>query len=88
MSNKQITSEEISRIRDLSINLIESLTLALQSIIVYSTKYKIPLPKDLSPLINEARLLIYEIGQSSDDFLQHHQSDEDLTEPRYINEYP
>lgn len=26
--------------------------------------------------------------QLSDEFLQHHKSDEDLTEPRYINEYP
>jgi len=66
MSDEQITVKEVRRIIEVTSNLLETLILALQSVIGYSQKYHIPLPKNIPYLITEAKRLMKELNQKTE----------------------
>jgi len=82
MTDEQVTTEEIRRLTELGVNMIEVLNIALQTIVIHSREYRIPIPGNIPYLIHEATRLIQEINRKSlsDEYLQHHRTDEELTE--------
>ncbi len=85
----QITREETKRIKNLCLNLIETLDLTLRSVADYSMKHNIPLPRDISPLLDEASSLMRELGESRQPICNGEKSrtpsTEDAPEPLFVN---
>ena len=81
------TLDELLRIRDLNIELLETTALALQRINDFAEKNDIPLDDGLKLLIRKVIIIYEEIVfpkkgfiWTSDESLQHKKSDEELTE--------
>jgi len=83
LTGEVVTVEEIRRIRDLSVALIEALQLSLQAIASYSMQQGVPLPSNIRYLVNEATRLIRDFNQPyiSDGWKQSKPSDEEGTKP-------
>jgi len=56
-----ISVKEIRRIRDLCVELLETLTITLQKVLEYANDHDIPLPVNLSPLLGHTINIIHEL---------------------------
>jgi hypothetical protein len=80
-----ITTEEIRRIREISIELLETLAVTLQTITDYAKKHNIALPRNLPFLLQRTINLIQELD-APPNFQQRFRTPPDSTEPRRIGE--
>lgn len=58
MNDEQSIIEEIRRITELGVNMIETLSIALQTVVSHSKKYDISIPSNIPYLIDEATRLL------------------------------
>jgi len=56
-----LTAEEIRKIRELSIELLDTLAVTLQTVLAYANQHNIPVPQNLSYLIGRTTHLIQEL---------------------------
>jgi hypothetical protein len=56
------TAQEIRRVRELGINMLETLVVTLQTILDFSRKNNVTVPNNISYLIEEATRLIQELN--------------------------
>ena len=99
LMTRTFTVEEVKRLRDLNIELLEAVTLIAASLLKHAREHDIYFSdKDgLVNLLGQASKIIKEINEEatpssnlqrrirlSDYYLQHHRTDEEVTEPYFL----